>query len=103
MLVIYHKDFIPEALLARHPKPAHYVSDVLFAFCESLEVVTGTPAKNTINIADMDITMPQLQGLVSQLMAAEPTGQEVQLNDTQARWLYYNDDRFKPQQTEESI
>ena len=103
MYAIYYKDFIPESMLAKYPTPARYVGDELVLFCETQESVTGTPADEVVDVASMDLTNEQLQALVTQMLdpSTPYTPAEVQLSKAQGKWLYANDERFKPTETKE--
>lgn len=109
---IFHKDVIPEEILSKHPKPALYIGGMLALFCEDFETATGQPYyHDSVDLGEggwnpdaspeVDgITGQQLQGLVTQMLSWEVTGRQILLPKSMGRWLFENDDRFKPVQEE---
>lgn len=106
---IFHKDHIPGEMLNKHSKPALYIGGMLALFCEDYETATGQAfTGETIDIgqggwnpdgsAEGDgMTPEQLQNLITDMLTWPPTGKQIVLPKPMGRWLYYNDDRFKPQ------
>ena len=103
---IYDASHAPEALLAKHPKPAVYGTALLFV--EGLEIVTGVAPSLVYDLASLGFNHPFIEGgagltaeqliaTATQLFAPEPpaTGSEVQATKGQADYIY--EVMFKPE------
>lgn len=105
---VFHKDHIPAELLSKHSKPALYIGGMLILFCEDYETATGQPFEGeSVDIGqggwnpsgDPEVegmTPEQLQTLITEMLTWSPTGRQILLPKPMGKWLYANDDRFKP-------
>jgi hypothetical protein len=87
MYFIYHKDWVPKSVAARHQHPAIYGDWRLFV--SGIERETGVPPTNVMDVASMDLTDDQLLAIFATISAADyvQTGAEGQLSESQGRYL----------------
>jgi hypothetical protein len=100
---IYHKNFAPIELLAKHPTPAIY-NNVYYLFCESLEYVSGIIPDELVDISlqglkdddddtdDGQLKKHELDTMIDGLMQSAPRGREIRLSVAQGKHL---EKRFK--------
>jgi hypothetical protein len=87
MYYIYHKDWVPEPVAARHQHPAIYGDWRLFV--SGIERETGIPPTNVMDVAGMDLTGDELLNLFAVISHPDyvQTGAEGQLSESQGRYL----------------
>lgn len=104
---IYHKDFVPEALLTKYPTPAEYEDGTYFLFGETLEGVSGElPAElediSLLGLQENDgtevgvLTKDELDSGIDALMSEPPRGREIRLSVPQGKYLTQT--RFAPEE-----
>jgi hypothetical protein len=87
MYYIYHKDWVPESVAARHQYPAIYGDFRLFV--SGIERETGIPPTNVMDVAGMDLAGDELLAIFATISAPDyvQTGAEGQLLESQGRYL----------------
>jgi hypothetical protein len=87
MYYIYHKDWVPESVAARHQYPAMYGDFRLFV--SGIERETGVPPTNVMDVAGMELTGDELLNLFANISHPSyvQTGAEGQLLESQGRYL----------------
>ncbi len=95
---IYHKDFVPDALLNKYPTPAKYEDGTYFLFGETLEEVSGElPTElddiSLLGLQENDGTevgvlkKSELEAGIDALMNDVPRGREIRLSVAQGKHL----------------